>query len=383
MVRAKTLATVLALTLGLALFGCSDDDTDPPVKNDTGTADLGAKKDGAADQAVPDMAQPDAAQPDVGPTPDLSPDAPPTSKYWSVESITPANELTAIGGIDGSNIWAVGKKGLILKYNGSTWATETNPDSGKSDLHSLLIQPASNTYYAFGANMYLKYTGSTWAKGYSYTTSYYYNFRDAWGKPNDYIYGCGEMNSSSYYYMSYKTSTSSGYFSSISFGSSGAVNDYMYGIWGLETGNAVFAVGNKGTIVRCTNSTCSSSSYWTKMTSGTDYHLKDVFGFSASDVYAVGYNGTILHYDGTSWKKMTTGTYTYFNGIWGSSPSNIFAVGHPLFKSDESVFHYDGKSWKKIPPPGVAYLNAVWGYSPTDVYAVGRSKILKFKGVTP
>jgi hypothetical protein len=44
------------------------------------------------------------------------------------------------------------------------------------------------------------------------------------------------------------------------------------------------------------------------MTSGTGAHLMSVWGTSSNDVYAVGSNGTILHYDGTAWSQMASGT---------------------------------------------------------------------------
>ena len=38
--------------------------------------------------------------------------------------------------------------------------------------------------------------------------------------------------------------------------------------------------------------------------SGTEKWLKGVWGTSATDVYAVGYDGTIINYDGFTWSDM-------------------------------------------------------------------------------
>jgi hypothetical protein len=46
-----------------------------------------------------------------------------------------------------------------------------------------------------------------------------------------------------------------------------------------------------------------------------------VWGSSGSDVFAVGSNGTILHYDGSSWSSMTSGTSAWLFGVGGSSGS--------------------------------------------------------------
>ena len=62
-----------------------------------------------------------------------------------------------------------------------------------------------------------------------------------------------------------------------------------------------------------------------------------MWGSSASDVFAVGQNGTILHYDGSSWSSMSSGTSNELLGVWGSSASDAFAVG-----SWSTILDYSG-----------------------------------------
>ncbi len=68
--------------------------------------------------------------------------------------------------------------------------------------------------------------------------------------------------------------------------------------------------------------------------------LEDVWGSSSSDVFAVGWSGNILHYDGNEWSKMASGTAEVLNAVWGSSSSDIFVVGRY-----ETILHYDGHTW--------------------------------------
>jgi hypothetical protein len=47
---------------------------------------------------------------------------------------------------------------------------------------------------------------------------------------------------------------------------------------------------------------------------------------NSSHVYAVGANGTILRYDGTSWSEESSGTNHYFTDVWGYK-NTVWAVG--------------------------------------------------------
>jgi photosystem II stability/assembly factor-like uncharacterized protein len=63
------------------------------------------------------------------------------------------------------------------------------------------------------------------------------------------------------------------------------------------------------------------------MAADTTTYLKSVWGASATNVYAVGTRGAILHFDGSSWSPMTTGTTATLYGIWGTTPTTVFVVG--------------------------------------------------------
>src|SRR5438552_1656293 len=65
----------------------------------------------------------------------------------------------------------------------------------------------------------------------------------------------------------------------------------------------------------------------------TKEDLFGVYGHSDTDVWAVGWNGTILHYDGIAWSKETTTStvpLTDVHGYFSEAPNStnpIFAVG--------------------------------------------------------
>ena len=66
-----------------------------------------------------------------------------------------------------------------------------------------------------------------------------------------------------------------------------------------------------------------------KITGGRPGSLYGVWGSSAPDVFAVGRDSTILHYDGSVWSKVSNvGTWGWhFDDVWCKSASDVFFVG--------------------------------------------------------
>jgi hypothetical protein len=102
------------------------------------------------------------------------------------------------------------------------------------------------------------------------------------------------------------------------------------------------------------------------MSSSSTRRLSGVWGSSSSDVFAIGEQGTILHYNGSDWSPMTSGTTSNLEGVWGASHSDVFAVGW-----EGTIRHYDGTTWSAMTSGTGNGLSAVWGTSPSDVFAVG------------
>jgi hypothetical protein len=85
------------------------------------------------------------------------------------------------------------------------------------------------------------------------------------------------------------------------------------------------------------------SGEWVPMNSGTTNTLYGIWGSSSMDVFAVGYGGTILHYDGVKWSVMNSGTTKYLLGVWGSAGTDVFAVGEA-----GTILHFDGIDWSPM-----------------------------------
>lgn len=136
----------------------------------------------------------------------------------------------------------------------------------------------------------------------------------------------------------------------------------LYSVWGDVSSSEAFAVGANGTIIHYNGSS------WSVMDSGTTETLYGVWGTSANEnVFAVGANGTLLYFNGFSWSALDSGTTKTLYSIWGSSATDIYAVG-----DSGTITHYGGETWSSS-TSGTNTLYSVWGSSSTDVFYAGTS----------
>ena len=116
---------------------------------------------------------------------------------------------------------------------------------------------------------------------------------------------------------------------------------------------------------------------WTPVFQHENLTPNAIWGSSATNIFVAGFQvgetssgdftvaGAIWRYDGTAWTPMTLPSTAVLNEIWGTSPTDVFAVGE-----DGVVLHFDGNAWTVTTPTKNALLG-VWGTSPGDVFATG------------
>ena len=120
----------------------------------------------------------------------------------------------------------------------------------------------------------------------------------------------------------------------------GGTIEHLHGVWG-GSGTDVFAVGDNGTVIHY------DGINWSAMAGGTTRNLMDVWGSSGTDIFAVGNMGTILNYDGITWSDMGQDSKEQYRGVWSSSGSDVFVSG-----GSGSILHYNGSTWSFMRPEG-------------------------------
>ena len=145
----------------------------------------------------------------------------------------------------------------------------------------------------------------------------------------------------------------------------------LYDIWGSAADN-IFAVGYDGTIVRYNGAT------WTVPHTGGEspVWLNSVWGNSGSDVYASGTDGALLHFDGSAWSVIPTRTGQDLWDVWGLSDTSLYLVG-----TNSIILKYNGAGFRHLASPITNTLYSIWGTAENDLWAVGWSgKLLHYDG---
>jgi len=129
-------------------------------------------------------------------------------------------------------------------------------------------------------------------------------------------------------------------------------------------------------ILRAPYTANSQAALWSIVPSPTSNELRSVYMLSSTDGWAVGVDGTILHYDGTSWSIVSAppGYTKILYSVYMLSSTDGWAVGE---NADlRVILHYDGTSWVAVPSNTNKTLCCVYMLSSTDGWAVGHSGVI-------
>ncbi|KYF75341.1 hypothetical protein BE17_15695 [Sorangium cellulosum] len=284
-------------------------------------------------------------------------------------------ELMGVWGSEPDDVFAVGYAG-VRHFNGTSWtkmdlsmSVETDPwleavwGSGPDDV------------FAVGSGPLLHYDGAAWT---AMDLEWSVNLEGVWGRGPTDVFAVGSRSDVPEGVVLHYDGAAWTRMAS-------PADVFLHAVWG--DASSVFAVGSAGGDHAALQYDGES---WTRMAlpadpgspadpadpgSSNERMLTGVWGTDASDVFAVGSTGAVLHYDGSSWAEMAPPTGIRLNGIWGHGPDDVLAAG-----DDGTVLHYDGVYWTQT-DAGYGTIEGVWGSAPNDIFAVGHDNILHFDGM--
>lgn len=257
--------------------------------------------------------------------------------------------LYALWGSAADDVWAAGYSGTLLHWDGSVWAPV--PSGTRATLTSLWGTGPHDVWATGTGGTVLHFDGSAWTANDPDGPSY--DFLAVWGTGPKDVWVAGVA-----YLVHWDGATWSLTQRDIQTG--------LFGLWGTGSDD-VFAVGDGGAVLRW------NGNLWVPQTGGGRGNLHGIWGSGPADIWAVGEDAA-LHWDGTSWQS--SGVLRNFNTIGGARADDVWALGN-----QGKIAHFDGVRWSPVPSPTKADLVDLWVTGLADIWAVGNSgTVLRWDG---
>jgi hypothetical protein len=308
-------------------------------------------------------------------------------QQWTAMVSGTKADLPDVWGSSGTDVFVVGEEdteteiaSVIQHYDGTSWS----PQLRKVDLVLRAVWGSSSTdVLAVGGDLnspaarVLHFDGSQWTEVLGFTPGQFevFGFESVWGSSATDVFAVGSVfdgvfdRSLIFHYNGTDWRRVQ---------VPGRVLPSLTDVWG-SSATDVYAVGQNDEDAPSTGVVLHfNGTSWAPVLQRQGFAPTSVWGSSAADVFVAGFQveqigsdfrvfGTIFHYDGTGWSRVTLPPGVgVLHEIWGSSAHDVFTVG-----DDGIVVHFDGTEWTSTKPTGKGLLG-VWGSSPGDVFAVGE-----------
>lgn len=247
--------------------------------------------------------------------------------------------------------WAVGTGGITLTWQGSGWSSEQKGSTAA--LQDVWASSPSNVFAVGASGTVLRGNGTSWT-----------SVPSGSDQVCEAVHGVDASN----VWIACRNVIFKWDGATLQQSASLAATTVISSLWAI--GSEVWAAGNSGSIYRK-----QGAGAFTQITSGTTNYLYSINGTAANDIWAVGFNGTTLHWNG-SWSVVASGTTETLYGVNAVAANDVWAVG-----TNGTIRHYDGSSWSAVKSPTTALIHHVRGSGPTDLWAVGFSgEIFRYTG---
>jgi hypothetical protein len=281
--------------------------------------------------------------------------APDRAGWVTMEQQAPA-ALSAAAADPVGHIWAAGNAGTLLQYSGTSWITL----QATRTVTGLWGSDARDVWIALGTQC-MHYTGGgIFPNAATAPTCTTKPIQALWGTSAMNIFGAQRSGSIVRYNGASWTEST--------------VDPAMHDLNAIGGSSAsdLYAVGAAGTVLHSTDGMT-----WTSpLASPPSEALYGVFAPDATHAFIVGAAGRVVSLVGTSWTSSTAGSGAALYAVWGTSASDVWAVG-----AGGQILHFDGAAWSTVASPTALALRSLWGTATNDVFAAGDGgTVLHFDG---
>mgnify|MGYP001255768820 CR=1 FL=1 len=138
-------------------------------------------------------------------------------------------------------------------------------------------------------------------------------------------------------------------------------------------GTTAVAVGDDGLV-----GTYTAGGEWSFEDSATDVNLYGVSGTNSSDIWAVGQEGTVIHWNGTTWQEIEMETQANLWSVWSPTANVAYVVG-----ANGEAYRIQGSLVEPLPTGVNNILYHITGTTEANIWAMGsRGMTLRFNGAS-
>ena len=267
---------------------------------------------------------------------------------WSEGKVSEVsgNEAVSIDGGPDGDMWITQAFGPMLRGDGLTWTPVL--DASNNNVYKVAISSAGEGVAVGLGGHYFQLEGDEWRPGWSGFLGYEYSLEAI--TPLDGGLACFCVRASSYLQLRGAAVTAEPF-------DTLRVRD----AWS-PNGDDVFVVGANGAVRRRT------AGQWHADATGVDAPLSAVHGSSPTDVWAVGEQGTILHFDGAVWTPFAAPTSADLIDVVSVRRTLAYA----LPDGPGLLLEFDGESWRRVEDARIYDLLALWAADGSTTIGVGR-----------
>lgn len=119
--------------------------------------------------------------------------------------------------------------------------------------------------------------------------------------------------------------------------------------------------------------------HWVNMEAPEVRRIMSLFAWEGQRLTAVAIDGEILQHGPGGWQSSMPGGKLAWRAVWGAAPDDVWIIG-----SQRKVYHFDGREWAPVDHELPDQILGVWGFGPREVYfmnsTAGGGKVWLWSG---